>query len=281
MIKAAVAVILLTSSITVRAQADFNLDLSEETRPPLLCSFSEGLTIYRSQEKSVWFSFHRRIGLPLVDRDAVAYHADSSNGPIPIPDYEAFLQELHKLPLADLNKQAGQAKSFDIEGSLSGLDLAEPISRIAAGPNAPVRQKLEELIQRLLEAHRPFAEDAHKDTVVEGATIPAREVTFAELLLDPQVYHGKRVRLTGYYHGEFEGSCFREKAEGAGDWKRTIWLGGASVHANPDQIDEVNDDYIIVEGTYSFEDKGHMGMFAGSLCDCTRIQRVPLVLKIK
>ena len=63
----------------------------------------------------------------------------------------------------------------------------------------------------------------------ERATVPARDVTISQVLQNPSAYHGKRVRVSGYYQNEFESSAISEhypEKTKRYPYEQSLWLGG-------------------------------------------------------
>ncbi|MEY4484724.1 MAG: hypothetical protein RL693_2176, partial [Verrucomicrobiota bacterium] len=89
----------------------------------------------------------------------------------------------------------------------------------------------------------------------------------------PKQYDGKRVRLVGYYHHEFEDSNFGPTKKA--DYKESVWLGNASTFAKSSNVQRLNDTTIIAEGTFGAGSGGHMGLWPGSLDRVTRISQGP------
>jgi hypothetical protein len=89
------------------------------------------------------------------------------------------------------------------------------------------------------------------------------------IIANPERYDGKRLRMIGYLHLEFEGDmlCPTLEIYGARDAASCIWI-----EATP-QMQRLSDHYIIVEGRFSSSDRGHMGMFSGALQNVTRADR--------
>ncbi len=76
-------------------------------------------------------------------------------------------------------------------------------------------------------------------------------VPLAQLIANSKQYHGKRVRVVGFCHLEFEGNGLYIQGEdySHGVTKHAIWLeveGSRGVLI-------LNDDYVVVEGTFSAE----------------------------
>ena len=90
-------------------------------------------------------------------------------------------------------------------------------------------------------------------------------VSIATLLGSPEKFHGRAVRVIGFYHGSFEHSAiylaendFRNRLSPNGFWVS---------HAVPDDL---NDQYILIEGIFSSVDRGHLGLWSGAICNVSR-----------
>ena len=90
-----------------------------------------------------------------------------------------------------------------------------------------------------------------------------------ELIVRPEDYDGKRVRVIGFANFEFEGNGLYVSEE---DWKHRIFRNGVWLDPPPGTVSESapspalpNRRYVIVEGTFSARDKGHMGMWSGAI----------------
>ncbi len=100
------------------------------------------------------------------------------------------------------------------------------------------------------------------------------QVPLIRLIANPRVYDGRRVRLIGFMHLEFEGDALyldREAFEAANDYSsvRIAWsMGDAQRVAK-----RLNDRYVLIEATFNAgdEDDG----FALRLQDLTRLEYWP------
>jgi hypothetical protein len=100
-----------------------------------------------------------------------------------------------------------------------------------------------------------------------------QDVSIIELLANPTNYDGKRVRIIGFLRFEFEGNAIylhQEDFERAIS-KNAIWIDRPG-DLSEKQITEVNNKYVICQGTFRSGDHGHMGMFSGSLTNITRLE---------
>jgi len=98
-------------------------------------------------------------------------------------------------------------------------------------------------------------------------------VSLVQLIANPTEYHGKLVRVIGFCRLEFEGNALYLHRE---DFERSIaknavWLSiGWPV---PEPRRHLSDEYVLVEGTFDGENRGHMSAFSGELRSITRMER--------
>jgi hypothetical protein len=93
-------------------------------------------------------------------------------------------------------------------------------------------------------------------------------VSMVELLADSEKYDGKRVRVVGYIHFEFEGNAIYLHKE---DEANHLYLNGLWVSLE-DGISSANcqDTYALIEGTFEANKHGHMGLWSGMVSQVTR-----------
>ena len=94
-----------------------------------------------------------------------------------------------------------------------------------------------------------------------------------QLLADPQKFHGKQVQVIGFAHFEFEGNAIYLSKEDYdyGLTKNGLWLSVAGKDGGDTR--DLNNTYVIVEGTVNAEMQGHMGMWSGSIENITTLRR--------
>jgi hypothetical protein len=126
---------------------------------------------------------------------------------------------------------------------------------------------LHSLILALVDEAVPKADRQTKTRTIEGDLVPARPVTFAELLGDPVKFDGKRVQLIGYYGSAFEYSNLGPTK--TADLKQSVWLGSLSTLTKP-FIPSLNT-FVSAEGTFDAGAGGHMGVWPGQLDRVTRV----------
>jgi hypothetical protein len=93
-----------------------------------------------------------------------------------------------------------------------------------------------------------------------------------QLLADPQKFHGQRVQVIGFAHFEFEGNAIYLSKEDYdyGITKNGLWLSTSKDSGDPR---ELNNSYLVVEGTLNAEMKGHLGLWSGSIENITVLRR--------
>lgn len=112
-------------------------------------------------------------------------------------------------------------------------------------------------------------------TASEGDHQPSREVTLAEVLDDPDAFHGKRIMVAGHYRVEFESSSLSvtQEASEERDYARSVWLGGSSTFAKAENITfraglnplDAPPTPVVVEGVFFKGRGGHMGLWPGEI----------------
>lgn len=115
---------------------------------------------------------------------------------------------------------------------------------------------------------------AYPDTLANGKILVLRTdstVSLIRLIASPEKYDGKKVRVIGYLHLEFEGDALYLHKE---DYNAAISKNGLWINISRDSATRAmkyNNRYIIMEGVFDAKSYGHMGMFSGSLKDITRL----------
>jgi hypothetical protein len=99
-----------------------------------------------------------------------------------------------------------------------------------------------------------------------------RDVSMIQLIANPQQYDGSPIRLIAFLNMEFEGNALYLHRE---DYEKSmpsnaIWISLTDQQLNKSK--KLSGGYVLVEGTFRAKDRGHLGMFAGSVERVTRIQ---------
>jgi hypothetical protein len=114
-----------------------------------------------------------------------------------------------------------------------------------------------------------------------------RSVSLVQLLASPETYHGRFVRVEGFLHNKFENSAlYLSKQDG--DFligKNALWVTYSDdVQMQPrGDADEKNEDrglsyfdrkFVLLEGRFDKDVRGHMGAYSGGLTGVTRIMEL-------
>ena len=107
-------------------------------------------------------------------------------------------------------------------------------------------------------------------------------VSLVQLLANPDQYHGKRVRVTGFLHSKFEDSAlYLSKADGdhlVGS--NGFWIEYAddvrfmpTTQSRSDSINSVYFDgkYVTADGVFNKDTRGHLSSFAGTIEEVDRV----------
>jgi hypothetical protein len=101
------------------------------------------------------------------------------------------------------------------------------------------------------------------------------EVTLVQLIANPEKFDGKAIRVIGFLRLEFEGNVLYLHRE---DYEHAILGDGIWVDVTPEmtkQKDALNMHYVLLEGVFSSGDRGHMGMWSGTIKGIRRSQVWP------
>ncbi|WP_431050535.1 hypothetical protein [Roseateles sp. L2-2] len=93
-----------------------------------------------------------------------------------------------------------------------------------------------------------------------------------QLIAHPKEFDGKRVQIVGFVRLEFEGNAIylHRDDELHGILKNGLWLNVEKL-SKSDRL-QFDGRYAFVEGTFSMEDQGHLGLWSGALRDITRME---------
>jgi hypothetical protein len=91
------------------------------------------------------------------------------------------------------------------------------------------------------------------------------DVTLVQLIANPEKFDGRLIRVIGLLRLEFEGNVLYLHRE---DYENAILGDGIWVDVTPairKQSAKLNMNYVLLEGVFSAGDRGHMGMWSGSI----------------
>jgi hypothetical protein len=97
-------------------------------------------------------------------------------------------------------------------------------------------------------------------------------VSLVQLIATPERFHNKAIRVIGFCWLEFEGNALHLHRE---DFDQAIAMNAVWLDLGwpvPDKYMALKGKYVIVEGTFSSSDRGHFGMFAGSIKSINRLE---------
>lgn len=100
------------------------------------------------------------------------------------------------------------------------------------------------------------------------------DVSIVELIANPAKYDGKRVRLMGYIHFEFEGNGIYLHKD---DQQFSLGYNGLWVEwaERATRSPECQDTYALIEGTFRATHRGHMSLWSGAITGMTRCMKWP------
>ena len=96
-----------------------------------------------------------------------------------------------------------------------------------------------------------------------------------QLLATPERFEGCRVLLMGFVHLEFEGNAVYLHRD---DFEANLIKNGLWVEFRPGVLktgERYSDRYLILAGVFTQRDRGHMGLWSGTLRDIDRADPWP------
>lgn len=106
----------------------------------------------------------------------------------------------------------------------------------------------------------------------------ARDVSLAALLAAPAQYSGKAVRVTGAFRLQFEGNnlCLTRQDLDNYVGRNCLWLelGADTLAPQAREIAALNGRFALMEGIFTGNEHGHMGMNAGAITGIWRVVAV-------
>lgn len=226
-------------------------------------------TIYAFADPSPRLVFYTEYRIYGCAQETFTYSVERCECEISRERFNKLITAIREIPPRTL--QLKEKRGNEVECTHGMLELNGTNHHFNAGPTEPNRAKLHTLILAFLDEVAPKASRKITTRTIEGDLVVAHAVAFETLLGTPEKFDGKRVRLTGYYHAEFEGSNFGPRKNAA--CRQSVWLGGDSTFATPANIKRLNDTFITAEGTFDSGPGGHMGLWPGELHRVTRLTK--------
>ena len=101
-------------------------------------------------------------------------------------------------------------------------------------------------------------------------------VSLMQLIINPDQYHEKIVRVIGVSRIEFEenGIWFSKEHYEHRVYKSSLWIvpDYDALKTTPKELKKYNGKYVLMEGVFNKNKHGHMGMNSGTLEEVTRFQ---------
>lgn len=116
--------------------------------------------------------------------------------------------------------------------------------------------------------------DSLKQEIVRPLSLGIFENTsLVRLIATPEKYDGKTIQVIGYLHLEFEGDAIYLHKEDYehGLSENSFWVSFSKNITKYQKIMDFNDKYVIIIGTFKMDEKGHLGMFGGTLENIVRL----------
>lgn len=179
------------------------------------------------------------------------------------------------LTLKSDDAPAGGSYSASFFGNINDKDISLSFNSHETGARARVRGVIMDFARRI-KIDQPSDFNA-VTTVSEGDLQPARQVTVEDLLKNPDAYNGKRVSVTGYYNGRFEGQvfCLDKNSVLSHRYEYCIYRHGASSFVSDADAEIANDTWERADGVFFKGPAGHMGLWPGELVRLTRVELLP------
>jgi hypothetical protein len=98
------------------------------------------------------------------------------------------------------------------------------------------------------------------------------DVTLVQLIANPEKFEGRLIRVIGFLRLEFEGNVLYLHRE---DYENAILGDGIWVDVTPaitKQSATINMHYVLLEGVFNSSDRGHMGMWSGTIKQIRRAE---------
>jgi hypothetical protein len=262
-----IVLLFLITCADCRAQADFRFNVFDETKNDKLhFEFAQDITIYDSDSQKPRLIYSTEYSVYGINQEKFTYTTESYAGDLSKAEYAAILARARKLPLSGIDSKN---KIEDAARSFGWITLNGEDHTVTATPDKEIRKQWQTFLDEFLAANAPAKQRKVTRRTLEGETVKPREIDFATLFKSPKKYDGKRIKITGFYHGEFEGSSFAPTSKGIQTYDKALWLGGSSSFADPKRICGLNDVTLTVEGTFISGPGAHMGLWMGELVRVT------------
>lgn len=278
------AVLLLACACPARnGRADFRFYVHDETKTEKLhYVFVQDITISDFDSQLPRFRYSTEYRVFGINQDEFTFTTEDFAGELSRADYGAAIDRARKLPLDGLKSKS---KDGEPTGSSGWITLDGQDHAVEARPEEASRKQWQRFLDAVISEHAPIQDRIVKRRTLEGETVAPRVVDFATLLRNPEQYAGKRIKLTGFLHREFEGNSFASTKDAIRSYDQALWPGGVSSFADPNRVsgfNEVeltadgtvrdsglNDRTLTVEGSFEPGRAGHLGLWMGEITRIT------------
>jgi hypothetical protein len=260
--------LLLSACASCLAQADFRFYVFDDVKNEKLdYTFVQDVTVYDSGSEDPRLNYYTEYRISGINQKEFSFASERFEGAIPRKEYAELMDRARKLPAKELQVTG--------KGSASGwIKVDGENHHVSASTDTEARKLWKAFIDDLLTKYAPAEKRKKSIKTIQGETVEPVPVSFPELLKNPKRFDGKRIRITGFYHGEFEGSSFASTAKDIRNYDKALWLGGDSSFADPKKVSRPNDSTLTVDGTFELGPGGHMGLWMGELSRVTEIKKV-------
>ncbi|HYJ05111.1 MAG TPA: hypothetical protein VEX43_08255 [Chthoniobacterales bacterium] len=100
----------------------------------------------------------------------------------------------------------------------------------------------------------------------------AEDVSMVQLIATPEKFDGKFIRVSGFLNLEFEGDSLYLHRDDLfqGLVRNGVWVD--RTEAMERERKKLNKHYVMIEGIFSAQHHGHMGLFGGAITNITRVE---------
>lgn len=97
------------------------------------------------------------------------------------------------------------------------------------------------------------------------------DVSMIQLIATPEKYQGQRVRILAFLRIEFEGNAVYLHKE---DYEKAIYRNGLWIDLpkGTSSSKGLSNQYVLVEGVFDGNRKGHLDLWSGTIGDVTRLE---------
>ena len=99
-------------------------------------------------------------------------------------------------------------------------------------------------------------------------------VSMLQLIANPEAFDGKYVRVWGFVRIEFEGTAVYLHRE---DFEQSLMVNGLWLAVNDGVVggskeEKINNRYGLIEGQFNARNRGHLGLWSGTIEKITRME---------